>query len=123
MRGLSGLLLGGRGRRQQNAPPGSSASALPSLRKGQVLGAVAASLVSAGRGGGRRKAQDTQPAGYKRVPIAWACGLEAGVLSQFPTPSAPALLKRSSRSRGWPRGCLQRVLEEQGPGDFGAVEA
>lgn len=108
---LSRLLLGGRGWKEQNPPPGISESALLSCRKGQVLRAMAVSMARTGR---RGKAQDTQLASCKLVLIPWDRGLEA-VLSWLPTPSPPAVLKRSSRSQGWPRLCPRRVLEELSP--------
>lgn len=92
VRELSGLLLGGRGWREQNPPPGSSESALPSRRKGQVLRA----LVRAGR---RRKAQDTHLARGKRGLIPRHLRLKV-VLSWLSTPSPLAVLKRSSGNRG-----------------------
>lgn len=111
MRGLFGLLLGGRSWRQQNTPS-------PQLREGPPLAPQRSSPRHHGRlhgqGRGRRgKAQDPHLAGCKQVLTARALGLEAGFFSWLPTPSLPGRLKRSSRSQGWPRLCPRRGLEER----------
>lgn len=75
---MSGLLLGGKGWKPQNPPPGSLESALLSRHKGQVLCATAVSTARAGR---REKTQDSQPAGCKQVliTITGDRGLEAAL--------------------------------------------
>lgn len=93
--------------------PLPAARRAPSPRAAKVKSSAPRPLHGQGRGGRGKAPQDPHLAACKQVPIARALGPEAGAPAWLPTPSLPALLKRSSRSQGWPRLSPRRILEER----------
>jgi hypothetical protein len=114
MRGLSGLLLGGIGKRQPRPPPGGSESAALLRSKGQVLGAAAISwsgpVSVAGTRRDCRKARDVQLARPSLLLQAGSVSLprtlEAGFFLDFQRPYPYPCWKGVPAAKGWPRCVL-----------------